>query len=412
MILSDIQKKKLPDTPGIYIFQGKGKKMLYIGKATSLRNRVRSYFTSRIGEMRSPLIARMLEEARSVDVTETDSVLEALILEANLIKKHQPVFNSKEKSDKSFNYIIITDEKIPRVLTVRGHELKLNSKRYTRAVVFGPYPKGSQFKEAMKIIRKMFPYFDTPYPLGEVLTKAKQKHIRFNQSIGIFPGRPGGEVDRIAYRKNIRHLSLFLEGKKQKVLVELERDMRRSAQREEFEKAQEIKRKIFALTHIRDVSLIKDEYRLPEREERGFRIEAYDVAHTSGRQVVGVMTVVQDGEVDKNEYRKFKISKDANNDTAALREILIRRLAHNEWKYPRLIVVDGGKAQVNVARKTLEALGYAIPVIGIVKDEYHRPKGFEGDKTYIKEREREIILANNEAHRFAVIFHRKIRRFL
>ena len=408
MNIKDLQKNKLSDSPGVYVFKA-GREILYIGKATSLRSRVRSYFAKGIRNVRSPLIKKMVEESRKIEVIKTDSVLEALILEANLIKKYQPIYNSKEKDDKSFNYVVITDEVFPRVLTFRGKDLKNQLRKIKAKYLFGPFPQGGQFKEAMKIIRKIFPYFDTKYLVEDATTKARKKNIKFNQSIGVFPGNPEKNLDKKEYAKTVRHLKLFFEGKKKTLLSGLEKDMKSLAKKEEFEKAEEVKRKIFALTHIRDVSLIKEEYRAPQTG-RQFRIEAYDVAHTSGKQVTGVMTVVEDGEVNKNEYRKFKVSKDSNNDTVALKEILLRRLEHSEWRYPRLIVVDGGKQQFNTARKVLDKLGYTIPVVGVTKDEHHKPKGFVGDKVLAREREREILLANSEAHRFAISYHRKLRR--
>jgi len=408
MLAIDLQKNKLPNAPGVYLFKS-GRVVLYIGKATSLRFRVRSYFTRDIREVRSPLIARMVEEAKKIEVIETDSVLEALILEANLIKKHQPIYNSKEKDDKSFNYVVITDEAFPRVLTVRGKDLENQLRKIKAKYLFGPFPQGGQFKEAMKIIRKIFPYFDTKYSITDSLTKAQEKNVKFNQSIGVYPGKPEEKLDKKVYGRTIRHLKLFFEGKKKTLLSALEREMKSLAKKEEFEKAQEVKRKMFALTHIRDVSLIKEEYKSPQ-SGRSFRIEAYDVAHTSGKHVTGVMAVVEDGQVQKDEYRKFKVRDEANNDTAALKEVLLRRLAHSEWHYPRLIVVDGGKAQLNAAKKVLDEFGYMIPIVGVTKDEHHRPKGFVGDKEFVNKLEREILLANNEAHRFAISYHRKLRR--
>ena len=296
MTIKDLEKQKLPDAPGVYIFKA-GREILYIGKATSLRSRVRSYFVSQIREVRSPLIEKMIEEAKKIEVIETDSVLEALILEAHLIKRHQPIYNSKEKDDKSFNYVVITDETFPRVLTVRGKDfnqltgvslessgkkekqnlkpktLKLKAKSFQLKAVFGPFPQGGQFKEAMKIIRKIFPYFDTKYPVEEGTTKARIKNIGFNQSIGVFPGKPGEALDEKEYKKTIRHLKLFFEGKKKMLLSALEKDMKQFIKKEKFEKAGEVKRKIFVLTHIRDVSLIKEEYKSPQgTRTRMFRI--------------------------------------------------------------------------------------------------------------------------------------------
>jgi excinuclease ABC subunit C len=352
----------------------------------------------------------MVEEATSVDYTKTDSVLEALILEANLIKKYQPVYNSKEKDDKSFNYLLITKEEYPRLLSVRRKDLSQHLKANVNRLqaIFGPFPKGTQLKEALRLIRKIFPYFDTKRPVSEVYAGTQKKKLYFNQQIGVFPGTPGGLVDQKEYARTIRHLKLFFEGKKKTLITELQKEMKGYAKKQAFERAGETRRKIFALTHIQDVSLIKEELRNPD-SATNFRIESYDVAHTSGKQTTGVMVVVSDGETQKSEYRKFKISKDANNDVAGLREILLRRFAHTEWAYPKLLVVDGGKAQVNGAKKVLTELGYAIPIIGVVKDERHRPKGFVGEKRYVAKYEKDIILANAEAHRFAITYHRKLR---
>jgi excinuclease ABC subunit C len=404
---AQLQKKKLPNTPGVYLFK-RGRAVLYVGKATSLKSRVRSYFVKDIASVRSPIIARMVEEATTIDYLETDSVLEALILEANLIKKYQPVYNSKEKDDKSFNYVMITKETYPRLLSVRGKDLIATSKKVPAQEVFGPFPNGTQFKEALRLIRKIFPFFDTKQPVEEMLSGSQKKKIYFNQQIGVYPGVPGEVLDPKEYAKTIRHLKLFFEGKKKALLSQLEKEMKAYAKQEAFEKATEIRKKLFALTHIRDVSLIKEDIRTGAGIS-SFRIEAYDVAHTSGKQTTGVMVVVEDGEVKKSDYRKFKISNDVNNDIAGLREILLRRFAHTEWPYPKLIVVDGGKAQVNGAKKVLVELGYEIPIIGVVKDEHHRPRGFVGGERYRVIYEKAIILANSEAHRFAISYHRKLR---
>src|SRR3989344_7336779 len=142
-----LSKLNLPDTPGVYFFKQE-KQILYIGKATSLKDRVKSYFARDILLTRSPLIAKMLEEANKIEFIQTDSVLEALLLEAHEIKKHQPLYNSKEKDDKSYNYITITKEEFPKVVVTRG------------SGIYGPFPYGGELKEALKIIRKIFPYRD------------------------------------------------------------------------------------------------------------------------------------------------------------------------------------------------------------------------------------------------------------
>lgn len=401
----DLKSKKLPDTPGVYFFRGSRRKILYIGKATSLRGRVKSYFSNDLLRTRGQQLVKVIDDAKDIDFIKTDSVLEAFILEANLVKKYQPEGNTHLKDDKSFNYVVITAEEFPRVLFVRGNDLEKKLHEIKAKYLFGPYPHGLQFKAAMKIIRKLFPYFDTKYPIGTKMPERQKKHLVFNQQIGVYPD----ELNKKEYQRTIRNLALFLEGKKGRLIKRLKSEMKKYAKNEEFEKADKIKRQIFALTHIQDVSLIKDEFRIPVANTT-FRIEAYDVAHTSGKETVGVMTVVEGGEAKKSDYRKFKIKEDANNDVVALKEVLLRRLGHSEWSMPRLIVVDGGKAQVNVAKKTLEGLGYMIPVVGVTKDEKHRAKKIIGDRVFSGKYENEILLSNSEAHRFAISYHRNLRR--
>ena len=161
--------KKLSDTPGVYFFKKRrGRMPLYIGKATSLRDRVHSYFNSKITSIRGERIIKMLEEAHVVSVIKTDSVLEALLLETELIKKFKPPYNEREKDDKSYNYIAITKEEFPIVLLIRGRQLSQKDEADFRSV-FGPFPHGRELKEAMRILRKLFPWRDTkcvPPPAG------------------------------------------------------------------------------------------------------------------------------------------------------------------------------------------------------------------------------------------------------
>lgn len=438
--------KKLPDAPGVYLFLGPPRRtretrlrsdgatarrgereVLYVGKATSLKNRVRSYLLENAVVSRGPKILKLINDADRVDFEETDTVLEALIREAALIKRHQPPYNVLEKSDTSFNYVVITDEAFPRVFTMRGRELRTTPLRFVE--IFGPFPHGTQLRDAMKIIRKIFPYRgknDAPVIQGRPpspkgfggSSKARQARTQFSrlyEEIGLAP-KGGGVEDPQAYARTIRHLRMFFEGKKTKLLAELEREMKRHARAKEFEAAAEMKRQVFALRHINDIALIKRQ----RGDKEAIRIEAYDVAHTSGTDVVGVMAVVEDGEVAKNEYRMFKIKGDEArgtrnkrdrfiNDTAALAEMLERRFGHPEWAYPRLIVVDGGVAQQNAAKRVLEKLALQIPITAVTKNERHRPERILGDADLVLQHDAAIVLANAEAHRFAIGFHRKRR---
>jgi excinuclease ABC subunit C len=401
-----LTKKKLPDSPGVYFFLGPRKKILYIGKATSLRSRVRSYFDPDIAKKRSPLIADMVASAKTIDWRQTDSVLDALILEANLIRQWKPEYNTDGKDDKSWNYVVITNEAIPRVLLVRSRELYQQFEESELKKVFGPFPHGLELREALRLVRKIFPFFDTKKPLDALLSPHDQSKILFNQEIGIYPGKGG--LSKEEYKKTIRNITLLFEGKKPMLIRTLEKEMRSAAEDENFEGAAKLRKQIFALTHIRDVSLIKADLNPGPGD---FRIEAYDVAHLAGNAMVGVMVVVEDGIAKKSDYRKFNIKETkTSNDTLALREILERRFKHDGWPLPKLLVVDGAKAQMNTAAAVLDSFGYQIPLVGVVKDERHRPREIIGNAEYAKKYEKEILIANAEAHRFAIAFHRDKRR--
>lgn len=383
-----LKKLKLPDKPGVYFFK-QGKKILYIGKATSLQDRVKSYFGKDLIETRGPLLVDMVWKADKIDYQATDSVLEALILEANLIKKYQPYHNSREKDDKSFNYVCITKEKLPRVLVVRER----NVKHRVFDKIYGPFPNGGQLREAMKIIRRIFSFLD----------EKSKNYLEFYKQINLVPDLE----DRKLYLHNIKNIKLFFSGKKKQIVRNLKKEMNNYSKMHEFEKAGEIKRQIFALQHINDVALLKQE-NFPVSP---FRIEAYDIAHMSGKNMVGAMVVLEDGEVVKSEYKKFKIRTQNNtNDTGALREVLERRLAHAEWTYPDLIVVDGGKAQLNAAKNVLKKINVIISIVSVVKDEHHKPKAIMGDEKIITKYKSVILLANSEAHRFAIAYHKNLRK--
>ena len=394
----DLKALKIPDTPGVYLFRDSKRGVLYIGKATSLRDRVRSYFSSDLFESRGGRIQKMVEDAKMVTWEETDSVLEALILEANLIKKYEPPANVRDKDNKSFNYLVVTNEDLPRVLAVRGRELFQDWNEKDIRHLFGPYPKGLNI--ALKIVRKIFPYRDKCEPCQQVqgeslyqtsstrtplvLGKSECKPC-FNRQIGLCPGVCSGEISKKEYARVIRNIVLLFSGKKKSLIKTLEKEMAVHAKKEKFEKAAYVRQQVHALTHIHDVALIGDSYKATSGEVgQTFRIEGYDVAHTGGSSVTGVMTVIVDGEADKKEYRTFNIRDIANNDIASLKQLLERRLTHHEWGMPRIIVVDGGKAQIHAARSVLKQGGIEIPVVGVVKDERHKPKQILGDKILVQ----------------------------
>ncbi|MBP9669746.1 MAG: GIY-YIG nuclease family protein [Candidatus Pacebacteria bacterium] len=405
---SDLVQFELPDQPGIYRFL-KGSKLLYVGKATSLKDRVRSYFSKDLANTRGQRIEAMVQEATRITWEPTDSVLEALILEANLIKKHQPPYNAREKDNKSYNYLVITREAFPRVLVVRGRELFQNWQEKDIKKLFGPFPEGGALKIALKLVRKIFPFRDACAPA----VPGKSAKPCFNRQLGLCPGVCDGTCSATQYARIVQHITLLFSGKKGTLLRSLEKDMHTASAREAFEDAAQLQKQVYALTHIRDVALIKRDFHSSGGESGLVRLEAYDIAHLAGNATVGVMTVVENGEVNPAAYRKFNIRTVHNDDTKALCEILERRFGHPEWTMPELIVIDGGKGQLSAANRVLRKLSISIPVVSVLKDEHHKARDILGDSPKKKIYEREILLANAESHRFAIGFHRKkLRRSL
>jgi len=365
----------------------------------------------------------MVTKAKSLTFEKTDSVLEAIIRESLLIKRYQPFYNVDERDDKSDQYVVITDELWPRVFLARARDLEQSQREGTTDFKimesFGPFTDAGLIKEAMKILRKMFPFRDK---------KAQDsRHESFYRAIGRSPDRDG-EKARESYLQTIKYLILFFEGNKKKLRAKIEKDMKSAIEELRFEDAGRSKRLLYALDHVNDIALIKQKREMPFAEEAfgdqvggknslesaakkaaGFRIEAYDVAHLSGTNVVGAMTVSMNGQPAKDEYRKFKLSKEQNNDSANLSEILSRRLNHPEWAYPDIIVVDGNEVQMKAAEAVLKARRIGIPIVAVTKDEHHKASKIIGDQDIVSRLEREIVAVNAEAHRFAVAFHRQRR---
>lgn len=415
----NIQEKiqKLPDSPGVYKFKNEAGDIIYVGKATSLRSRVRSYFAKNLSETRGPLIIKMMSEAADVDFVQTDSVLEALILEAKLIKDHLPRANTEGKDDKSFNHVVITREKFPRVLVLRGRELErvYNNPKFAKAI-YGPFPNGGSLREAMRIIRRMFPYRTKCIPVVE-LPPGKTPRPCFEHQIGLCPGVCTGEVTQKEYAKTIHHLMMFFDGRKKALLAALEREMKTYAKQHEFEKASRIKKTVFALQHIRDVALIKRDVETGKSSENKTesgpkitRIEAYDIAHMAGKSTAGVMTVVEDGVANSAEYRMFRIRQStAGDDLKALGEVLTRRFNHPEWRMPDVVVIDGGETHLNHAKSILAGLNVTVPAVSVVKGPDHKPKDVLGDPATVQNFRNSILLASSEAHRFAIKYHKNLR---
>ncbi len=407
--------KQLPDVPGIYLFYNRTGDLVYVGKATSLRQRVTSgYFQGR----RTPRpIEDMIHEVVRIDYKMTDSVLEAAILEALCIKKFQPRYNVLGKDDKSWNYIVITKDAFPRVETVRQHELNELQKSGNKEIkkfryVFGPYP-GLNTRAAMKILRRIFKFSTCEPGRGRPCL-----YYEMGQCLGVCTG----EITPAAYkRKVIMPLKWFLSGKKKQVIREFEKQMKLAAKAEDYEEAGRLRDQIRQLQRIHDVTLINksffDEQLTISNEQLVMRIEGYDISNLGASGMVGSMVVFDAEGPVKSEYRKFNIKTVVGqSDVDCLGEVLERRLKHADWPMPDVILVDGGRPQVNRAKKILQSKNLKIGLLGIAKGPKRKRNDIllgSLDKKFVHwvyRHQNLLIRVRDEAHRFAITFQRSKRK--
>lgn len=436
--------KNLPQSPGVYLMKNARGEIIYVGKAGNLKKRVSSYFLPVRrslgvgGRPQDGRILKLVQEITKINYKKTDTVIEALILEADLIKKYAPQYNIKDKDDKSFLYVEITKEEFPRVILTRGKnitwlsESQVNVKKEKSKTYFGPYTSASSIREALKIIRKIFPYSIHKFrnskhgsrtsmfkhlPILRQMSNQSKNRQCFDYEIGLCPGVCAGLISRKEYLKNIKNIKLIFQGKKKKILNNLKKEMKLAAKNLEFEKAEKLRRQIFALKHIQDSSFIKEDNLIDYLKANSYklkvnkRIEGYDISNISGTSATGSMVVFTNGKPDKNEYRKFKIKTVLkSDDVAMLREVLTRRFSRHksDWPLPNLVLVDGGKPQVNVARKVLKDCGLKIPVVGIAKGQERKKNEFIDAMPKWAD-ENTLIKVRDEAHRFAISFHKKLR---
>jgi excinuclease ABC subunit C len=419
MDISKLKNKiqKLPKSPGVYLYYGKNKEVLYVGKAGSLRDRVRSYFN---GHDERETVKMMLPQIENIKIQKTETVLEALILESHLIKKLQPKYNATGKDDKSFCYFVITKEEFPRVLIVRKTELFPHpSLRATLSYrerglrgegkVFGPYTSKKQMEIALKILRKIFPF----HSLSQ---KTEKGCLDFQ--IGRCPGPYAGAISRADYAKNIRGIRMILEGKKKSLVEKLEKEMREFAKNNEFEKAAEARNRVFALKHIRDIALISEDKNILNTKYQilNTRIEAYDISNISGQHAVGSMVVFKNNEPEKSQYRKFKIKTVAgSDDVRMMQEVLLRRFK-NDWSMPDLILLDGGVGHLNMAQKLISESGLVVVVAAVAKGPdrkrltVHGRQFMDNNIKNILNNKKLLKQIMDEAHRFAISYHKKVRK--
>ncbi|OIO18673.1 MAG: hypothetical protein AUJ23_03240 [Candidatus Magasanikbacteria bacterium CG1_02_32_51] len=414
--------RQFPTEPGIYLFYNKNKELIYIGKATSLRNRVQSYFR---GARSMRPIEQMMHEVVDIKIKETDSVLEAVILESNYIKKYLPKYNVEGKDDRSWNYVVISDDLFPRVYTVRQHELDQQNKQSKQNMqikyLFGPYPE-LKTREMMRLLNRLF-FISTCKPCESGKPCRPCMYYQIGQCLGVCTG----EVSSHEYKsKVILPLVTFLRGGKKTLIKNLEIKMRRASKQEDFEEAGRLRNQISSLLKIHDIALlnksfVEDSFKIhPDFIGTRFkisRIEGYDISNLGTTGKVGSMVVFDDLEAQKKDYRKFKIrSVEGQSDVDCLKEVLERRLKHTEWTYPDVFLIDGGKPQVNAAMQILHKNNIKIPLVGIAKGPERKRNDFifgVKDREFIKfvnDNQDLLIKVRDEAHRFAITFQRSLRK--
>ena len=367
--------KSIPKKPGVYFWLDKNKKVLYVGRATSLRNRLSQYFQKNI----SPRIAEMVAAASDIRYEVTETILEAIILEAKNIKKYWSKYNIVDRDDRSFIYVVIPKTDFAKPLIVRGTDLKKFSGSRV-AKIFGPYQSFYLLQNALRLIRRVFPYGNCQPSSGRAC---------FDYQIGLCPGACVGAINAKEYRQNINNIILLLSGEKKRLIKKL---------------MKENPDKIKALKHLQDVSLLTKEENLGE--ERVSRLEGYDISHLQGKETYGSMVVFENNEPIKQEYRLFKIKEaPAGDDERALAEVLLRRFKHLEWPRPDLVMIDGGTPQISFLSRVLSANNISVPLVGISKfggDKLVFAAGSNKSLRDLAENIKPILLkAREEAHRFA-----------
>ncbi len=424
---------EVPICPGIYKYRDLNGKVIYVGKAKNLRNRVRSYFSIPFEE--SSKTAQLVKQIETIEYIETLSELEALILEAALIKKYKPKYNIALKDDKSYLYIVIRPEKmekdgkltlLPVVLAARQTDLKPGD------VSFGPYPHARYAKSVLRILRTVLPYRDC--------SKSKfNQHERKNTPclyghIGLCSAPCTDRVLPQSYQRDIKKIKDLLSGESNKFVRTLENEMKTSSKNREYEDAarnRDILRKFeyirqkfsraddymqnpYLAEDTRDKSLVELQVCIPSLISPPHRIECYDISNVSGTDSVGSMVVALDGEITKREYRKFKIkTKSSPDDFAMMAEVLYRRLK-KDWDSPDLIVLDGGKGQISAVLDVFAKLNIEYPLVGLAKKNetivcFNEGEFYEVSLPRDNEGLKLLQRLRDEAHRFAQAYHHKLR---
>lgn len=416
--MSSLNEKlnSLPQKPGVYLFKDKSGVVIYVGKAKSLRKRVASYFKPNPDIKTGILLGRL----RDIDYTVTGSELDALILENELIKKYKPRYNVALRDDKAYPFLKLTvNEEWPRLFLARRKE-------NDGAIYFGRY-QGGMVRAVVRLIKKIFPI---RWCKESPLKKREQPCLYYH--IGSCAGPCIGSISKDDYRSLVKGVILLLKGKMDAAVEKLKGEMEKASAGQDFERAgcfrdsikqlekmMEGKINLAGTPSSREAEEITKLQKALKMNKPPMRIECFDISNIQGANIVGSMVAFLDGAPLKNDYRRFKVRSVAGkpNDVKAIYEVVRRRYSGAlaaKMALPDLVMVDGGPAQVNFARKALAEAGHSsLPVIGLAKRE--EDIYFPGKKEPLRLARRSPALQllqriRDEAHRFAVAFHRERRR--
>ena len=357
--------KTLPRTPGVYFHKSASGEIIYVGKAAVLKNRVRQYFQDSRG--RDNKTMALVAEIADTDWIETESEVDALFLESEMVKRYMPRYNVLLRDDKSQMYVRIDmKSEWPTVSFTRNPA-------DDGAEYVGPFYNGFALKKALRYLRRIFPYLTRQRRPGQ---------SKLDEDLGLSPRLSDGPA---AYKANLRKLISYIKGNRKAIAAELERDMKTAAGLHDFERAADLRNKLRAMQELQRRGCFCDKEVLDISKDKALadlakllglkgipaRIEGYDISHMSGRQVVSSMVVFTNGVSDRAEYRKFKVSE-KNDDTGNIYQTIFRRLSERHlksWGRPDLLLIDGGKGQLAAAIKARDEHGVTMPIISIAKRE-------------------------------------------
>lgn len=371
VVMTDALKNKLktlPTEPGVYFHKSDSGEIIYVGKAASLRNRVRQYFQN--SRLRDTKTDALVAEIVDTDWITVETELDALFLESEMIKRYKPRYNVLLRDDKSQLFVRIPlQDAYPSVTFTRG---PLDD----GATYFGPYYNGWAVKKALRYLRRVFPYSTH---------ETMPSRLCLQSHIGLCPGVEAQKISSADYKEILKKLLRYLKGERKALMKEIERDMHAAAKAHDFEHAAKLRNRLRDLKELQRQIVFGDREFMDLSKDQGLaglktllgltdiprRIEGYDISHMSGTNNVASMVVATNGLADKGQYRKFKMQLPGNDDFGHMRETMRRRFSakHDDWQKPDLIVIDGGKGQLSSAMSVVRELGLDIPMVGLAKRE-------------------------------------------